>query len=68
MRRTRRGWGSIGLVLLLSGCWPMVGQGPDRNAHNPMATAISPATAGSLHEAWRVDPGPGLLAPVGSSS
>jgi outer membrane protein assembly factor BamB len=40
------------VVLALGGCWPAPGFGPDRTAHNPAETTISPETVGSLQELW----------------
>jgi PQQ-like domain len=46
------------LSALLGGCfWPTPGQNPDRTAHNPFETAISPATVGQLTQAWSWDAG-----------
>lgn len=39
-------------VLALAGCWPAPGFDPDRTAHNPFETTISPATVGSLEQLW----------------
>lgn len=41
-----------GLALLLAGCWPVPGQNPDRTAHNPHETEMSPETVGNLSEVW----------------
>lgn len=41
------------LSALLGGCfWPTPGQNPDRTAHNPFETAISPSNVGQLTQAW----------------
>jgi len=48
--------GRAGLVavvaLVLAGCWPAPGAGPDRQGFNPFETAISPANVAQLEPAW----------------
>jgi outer membrane protein assembly factor BamB len=48
----------LGLLALASaGCWVAPGQGPNRNAFNPMETTISVATVATLDVAWSADLG-----------
>jgi outer membrane protein assembly factor BamB len=39
-------------MLALTGCWPVPGQGPDRDAHNPDETTITTDTVGGLVPLW----------------
>lgn len=56
MGRMGRGLWVFGLGLVLVGCWPAAGQGPDRRAFNPLETVISAGSVGSLEEAWTFGP------------
>jgi outer membrane protein assembly factor BamB len=54
-----RGWrttgaalGALVLMMGLSGCWPVVGQGPDRAAYNSIENGITPATVNRLTKVW----------------
>jgi outer membrane protein assembly factor BamB len=47
-----RGLALAGTVVALAGCWPAVGQGPDRQAHNAFEQAITPATVDQLGTVW----------------
>ena len=52
---------AIALALLPSGCfWPMPGQGPNRQSHNPVEEAIGPDSVASLDQIWTksLDSGP----------
>jgi hypothetical protein len=40
------------LVTVAAGCWPAVGQGPDRTGLNAFEQQIAPATVGSLAPLW----------------
>jgi outer membrane protein assembly factor BamB len=40
------------LALATAGCWPQMGQGPDRTGHNPFETAITIDTIDTLAPAW----------------
>ncbi|HEV7757350.1 MAG TPA: PQQ-binding-like beta-propeller repeat protein [Acidimicrobiales bacterium] len=48
--------------MLLAGCWPAAGQGPDRQAHNPFESQITPATVATLEPAWTASLGDGAAA------
>ena len=51
---------ALALTALASGCfWPMPGQGPNRQSHNPVETGIAVDTAASLHEVWTANLGAG---------
>jgi outer membrane protein assembly factor BamB len=52
MGRGARLAGAIGLVVVLAGCWPAPGQGPDRRSHNPFEEAITPETVSTLAPVW----------------
>jgi outer membrane protein assembly factor BamB len=45
------------LLLLLAGCWPVPGQGPDRNADNPFEQTITAANVSGLKVVWNTDTG-----------
>jgi outer membrane protein assembly factor BamB len=51
-----RSWGAVlsalVLMVVLAGCWPVVGQGPDRAAYNSLESGITPATVNQLTVAW----------------
>lgn len=49
------------VVLVLAGCWPAPGAGPDRQGFNPFETAISPANVGTLEQAWAAPIDAGLV-------
>jgi outer membrane protein assembly factor BamB len=51
-RGCARALGAGALVLVLSGCWPTPGQGPNRDAYNRSETALTAANVASLTEAW----------------
>jgi hypothetical protein len=44
--------GALVLMLGLSGCWPVVNQGPDRSAYNATENGITPDTVNRLTVAW----------------
>lgn len=44
--------GALVLMLGLSGCWPVVSQGPDRSAYNAVENGITPDTVNRLTVAW----------------
>jgi outer membrane protein assembly factor BamB len=44
--------GALVLMLGLSGCWPVVSQGPDRSAYNATENGITPDTVNRLTVAW----------------
>ena len=52
------------LAMLLTGCWPIPGAGPDRRSFNPFERVLTPATVGRLREAFRVPLPDGTGAPV----
>jgi hypothetical protein len=54
-RRGTRLLGLLGVGLMLSGCWPQIGYGPDHRRQNPDETAITAGTVASLRQAWAVD-------------
>jgi PQQ-like domain len=64
MRRTLRRRGLVawaGVVALgTAGCWPQVGQGPDRTGHNGLETRITVDTVATLEQEWVANLGPGL--------
>jgi outer membrane protein assembly factor BamB len=41
------------LAVLLSGCWPTPGAGPDRRSHNPYERTLTPESVGRLTERFR---------------
>lgn len=43
---------TVVLAVAATGCWPAPGQGPDRSAHNPFETVITPRTVRSLAPVW----------------
>jgi outer membrane protein assembly factor BamB len=45
------------MALVLAGCWPAPGQGPDRQSDNPFESTITVDTVASLAEDWTVDTG-----------
>jgi outer membrane protein assembly factor BamB len=51
-RTTGAAVGALVLIAGLSGCWPVVGQGPDRAAYNAIENGITPATVNRLTVAW----------------
>ncbi|HEY8545873.1 MAG TPA: PQQ-binding-like beta-propeller repeat protein [Acidimicrobiales bacterium] len=54
-RRRRRLGGALGagaLALGATGCWPAPGQGPNRDAYNPLETTLTAANVATLTEAW----------------
>lgn len=52
MRRTCRTSLAVGLGLLLTACWPMPGQGPDRRAHNADETTLNAESVVNLAPLW----------------
>ena len=63
----RRGAAGV-LVLVLAGCWPAPGQGPDRTGHNPIEDTITPDTVATLAPIWTattdgVDGRPAVVGP-----
>jgi outer membrane protein assembly factor BamB len=52
MRVRTRVLGIAGMALFLAGCWPASGQGPSRQAFNPVESKITPATVASLVQKW----------------
>lgn len=57
------------LAVVLAGCWPAPGAGPDRRSHNPFESTIGPDTVDDLELAWSapLDASP-ASAPVVSSA
>ena len=57
------------LTVLLAGCWPMPGAGPDRRSHNPFERTLTAETVGRMTEAFRVPlvdgVGPPIVTPAG---
>jgi hypothetical protein len=51
-QRAVRGLALAGATIALAGCWPAVGQGPDRQAYNGLEQAITPATVDQLETVW----------------
>lgn len=51
-RRLAAGLGLAALALGATGCWPSPGQGPNRNAHNPLEATLTAATVADLAEIW----------------
>jgi len=45
------------LALALAGCWPVPGQGPDRNADNPFEQTITAANVSALKVVWNANTG-----------
>jgi outer membrane protein assembly factor BamB len=73
LTRLLRVAGAALLTPALVGCWPAVGQGPDRRGHNPFETVIDPTTVQSLAPVWTAttdseDSGGVVGGPVVSSS
>lgn len=55
----------VGAVLVvLSGCWPTPGAGPDRRSSNPFERTLTPATVSRLTEAFRAPLAEGAGPPV----
>ena len=52
MRRARCASLVALLTLLLTACWPMPGQGPDRRAHNADETALNADTVADMAPLW----------------
>jgi outer membrane protein assembly factor BamB len=50
--RRSRALGVAALALGAAACWPSPGQGPNRDAHNPLETGLTAADVPSLTEAW----------------
>jgi hypothetical protein len=48
MGRRGRSLALAGMAVALAGCWPAVGQGPDRQASNAFEQVITPATVDRL--------------------
>lgn len=65
MTRNKATWAAVAvvLVLALAGCWPAVGQNPDRTATNPFETQLTTATVGGLRELWDTAVGTGEVGP-----
>jgi outer membrane protein assembly factor BamB len=61
MRRVVRCLGIVGLIVVSAGCWPAPGQGPDRQAHNSLEAAITPATVDQLSVRWTASPDSGAV-------
>lgn len=55
LRGIARVAGVVGAAMALSGCWPVPGQNPDRTAHNPFESKITPATVAGLTEVWATE-------------
>jgi hypothetical protein len=57
------------LALLMSGCWPTPGAGPDRRSYNPFERTLTPGTVGGLTERFRApltdEAGPPVVIPGG---
>ena len=51
-RRLARLAGVALLVVVMAGCWPAVGQGPDRRSHNPFESGITAANVATLTPVW----------------
>jgi outer membrane protein assembly factor BamB len=51
-------------ALLMSGCWPTPGQGPDRRSSNPFERTLTPETVGGLTERFRAPLAGGAGPPV----
>jgi hypothetical protein len=49
----RRLLGIVLFALLMSGCWPTPGQGPDRRSYNAGERTLTPETVGGLTERFR---------------
>jgi outer membrane protein assembly factor BamB len=52
------------LALLVSGCWPAPGAGPDRRSFNPFEQTLTSGSVGNLTEAFRVPLADGAGPPV----
>jgi outer membrane protein assembly factor BamB len=65
MTRNKVGWAAVAVVLVvaLAGCWPAVGQNPDRTAANPFETQLTTGTVGGLRELWDTTIGAGEVGP-----
>lgn len=60
LARLTRAGAAVAVLGSVTGCfWPVPGQGPNRQAHNPFEEAISPETVVNLTHAWdaQVDDG-----------
>jgi outer membrane protein assembly factor BamB len=55
-------------VVVLSGCWPTPGAGPDRRSSNPFERTLTPATVRGLVEQFRVPLARGAGPPVVTSA
>lgn len=56
-------------VVVLAGCWPMAGQGPDRAAYNPVERQIRADTVAQLDRVWTADVDAGTVGdPVTSTA
>ena len=64
MNSLRRVLGIVLLVVLMSGCWPTPGQGPDRRSSNPFERTLTPATVEGLVEVFRAPLADGAGPPV----
>ena len=64
MSSFRRVLGIIVFALLLSGCWPTPGQGPDRRSFNASESTLTPERVGGLTELFRAPLAGGAGAPV----
>jgi outer membrane protein assembly factor BamB len=51
-------------VLVLSGCWAVPGQGPDRSGYNPFEATLTIDTVESLGQAWSTQVGVSTVDPV----
>jgi outer membrane protein assembly factor BamB len=60
----RRVLGIVLLAVLMSGCWPTPGQGPDRRSFNPFERTLTAATVGDLTEVFRAPLADGAGPPV----
>jgi outer membrane protein assembly factor BamB len=64
-----RGIAAGALAMLLSGCWPTPGAGPDRRSFNPFERTLTPETVRRLTEAFRAPlaegAGPPVVSPTG---
>jgi outer membrane protein assembly factor BamB len=55
-------------AVVLSGCWPTPGGGPDRRSSNPFERTLTPATVRGLVEQFRVPLARGAGPPVATSA
>lgn len=59
----------LALGLALAGCWPVPGQGPDRNADNPFERTITAANVSGVKVVWNANTGGQfVLSPVVSDA